>query len=93
MYIFLFVNRLDFLKNLKTSQEACFYYDMIFAFTSSIYKARTNHRVSEMLPNSKQQKQPFTGVLRKRYFENMQQIYSRTPLPNCHFNKVALQFY
>ena len=29
------------------------------------------------------------GVLRKKYSENMQQIYSRTPLPKCDFNKVA----
>ena len=37
------------------------------------------------------QKQPFTGVLRKIYSENMQQIFSRTPMPNCDFNKVAKQ--
>ena len=27
----------------------------------------------------------------KRCFENMQQIYRRTPMPKCDFNKVALQ--
>ena len=31
------------------------------------------------------------GVLRKRCSENMQQIYRRTPMPKCDFNKVALQ--
>ena len=36
------------------------------------------------------QKQPFRGVLRKRRSGNMHQIYRRTPLPNCDFNKVAL---
>ena len=30
-----------------------------------------------------------SGVLRNRCFENMQQIYRRTPLPKCDFNKVA----
>ena len=30
-------------------------------------------------------------VLRKRCFEFMQQIYRGTPMPNCDFNKVALQ--
>ena len=35
------------------------------------------------------QKQPSRGVLKKRCSENMQQIYIRTPMPNCDFNKVA----
>ena len=39
------------------------------------------------------QKQPSRGVLRKRCSENMQQIYMRTPMPKCDFNKVALQLY
>ena len=33
------------------------------------------------------------GVLKKRCSENMQQIYRRTPMPKCDFNKVALQLY
>ena len=36
------------------------------------------------------QKQPLGGVPRKRCSENMQQIYRRTPMPKCDFNKVAL---
>ena len=39
------------------------------------------------------QKQPSRGVLRKRCSENMQQIYRRTPMPKCDFNKVALEVY
>ena len=39
------------------------------------------------------EKQPPRGVLRKRCSENMQQIYRRTLMPNCDFNKVALQLY
>ena len=35
------------------------------------------------------QKQPFRGVLKKRYSENMQQIYRRTRMTKCDFNKVA----
>ena len=38
-------------------------------------------------------KQPPGGVLKKRCSENMQQIYRRTPMPKCDFNKVALQLY
>ena len=36
------------------------------------------------------QEQPSSGVLRKRFSENIQQIYRRTPMPKCDFNKVAL---
>ena len=35
------------------------------------------------------QKQPPRGVPRERCSENMQQIYRRTPIPKCDFNKVA----
>ena len=37
------------------------------------------------------QKQPSRGVLKKRCSEKMQQIYSRTPMPKCDFNKVSKQ--
>ena len=36
------------------------------------------------------QKQPSRGVLRKRCSANMQQIYRRTPMPKCDFNKWVL---
>ena len=36
------------------------------------------------------QKHPSGGVLRKRSSGNMHQIYKRTPVPKCDFNKVAL---
>ena len=39
------------------------------------------------------QKQPSRGVLRKRCSENMQQVYRGTLMPECNFNKVALQLY
>ena len=37
------------------------------------------------------QKQPSRGVLRNSCFENMQQIYRRTPMPKCDFEKVTLR--
>ena len=37
------------------------------------------------------QKQPFRGFVLKRCSENMEQIYRRTPMPKCDFNKVAKQ--
>ena len=42
---------------------------------------------------SRIQKQPSIGVLVKRYSENIQQIYRRTPMPKFDFNKVVLQLY
>ena len=42
---------------------------------------------------AKGQKQPFRGVLRKKCFENMQQIYKRTSMSKCDFSKVVLQSY
>ena len=41
--------------------------------------------------DQKNQKQPSRNVLRKRCFENMQQIYRRTPMLKRDFNKVALK--
>ena len=39
------------------------------------------------------QKYPSRGAVVKRYSENMQQIYRRTPMQKCDFNKVAKQLY
>ena len=39
------------------------------------------------------QEQPSSGVLRKKCSENMQQIYRRTSMPKCDFDKVAKQLY
>ena len=36
---------------------------------------------------NKIQKQPSTGVLKKKCSENMLPIYGRTPMPTCDFNK------
>ena len=49
--------------------------------------------VSGNLVTAVGQKQPSRAVLRRRCSENMQQIYRRTPMPKCDFNKVALQLY
>ena len=35
------------------------------------------------------QKQPSRGVLRKRCSENTQEIYRRTPMLKCDFNRVV----
>ena len=44
-----------------------------------------------LFDETKKQKQPFIGVLIKKCSENMQEIYSRTPMPKCDYNKIDLQ--
>ena len=50
-------------------------------------------RLKKLSFNVSIQKQPSRGVLRKGCYENMQQIYRRTLMPKCNFNKVALHFF
>ena len=59
-------------------------------FVTSLKKPKVSSENSFI--NSKSQKQPSRGVLSKRCSENMQQIYRRTPMPKCDFNKVACNF-
>ena len=46
-----------------------------------------------VMNTSDKSSRPEVGVPRKRYSENIQQIYRRTPMPRCDFNKVASQLY
>ena len=39
------------------------------------------------------QKKPSRVVLKKRCFESIQQIYRRTPMSKCDFNKISKQLY
>ena len=48
---------------------------------------------SVFLKTNKGQNQPPRGVPRKRFSENMQQSYKRTPMPKWDYNKVAKQLY
>ena len=49
------------------------------------------HKISKFyLIISTTQKQPPRRFPWKRCFENMQQIYRRTPMPKCDFSKVAM---
>ena len=64
----------------------------IFNKTCKLGKWFLLHFLSEV-PNVDDQKQPPTGVPRKRCSEIMQQIYRRAPMPKRDFNKVALQLY
>ena len=46
-------------------------------------------KFNSMLLWKEREKQPLRGVPRKRCSENMQQMYRRTPMRKCDFNKVA----
>ena len=52
-----------------------------------------NCRTPEYSFELNMQKQPSRGVLVKRYSGNMHQIYRRTPISKCDFNKAAVQLY
>ena len=66
----------------------------VFRAFSKIYNKAVLTKIANgfqaFLTGSKLQKQPSIGVLRKRCSENMQQIYRRTPVLKCDFNKVAI---
>ena len=63
---------------------------------SSIHELKEGQRVSNLNTikifgtKGNLYKQPTICVLRKRCSENMQQIYGRTLMPKCDFNKVSL---
>ena len=62
-----------------------------FRFVSGLVKSLKTFK--GIIQNWNGQKQPPRGVLRKRCFENMLQIYWRTPMLKSDFNKVARQLY
>ena len=53
-----------------------------FDFVECVHFSRNSSSVFQHLQH---REQPLRGVLRKRCFENMQQIYKRTSMPKCDF--------
>ena len=47
-------------------------------------------RVEIDISSTPLQKKPVKGVIRKRCSKSMHQIYRRTPMPKCDFNKATL---
>ena len=77
------------------SKIAMVKFQAVLGTISKVKKARHTSELQQGLYNPKvswetQKKSP-TGVLSRKCSENMQQIYRRTPMPKCNFNKVALQ--
>ena len=50
-----------------------------------------NHELHTTNKSITKQKQPCRDVLRKKCYEKMQQVYRRTLMLKCDFNKVAKQ--
>ena len=71
-------------KHLASSQTSWFLYIRDFTLTLLRYQ-------DYILSKNIFQKQPSRGVHTKRCSENMLQIYKRTPMPKCDFNKVAIE--
>ena len=61
----------------------------------SMMESLFNKLIHQMACNfiKKRQKQLARGVIRKKFSENMQQIYRRTPMQKYDFNKFVLQFH
>ena len=69
-----------------------------FTFTKEILNGKCHFCAMKSMASKRTswgqiQKQPFRGVLEKKCCENMQQIYRRTPMRECNFDKVAKQLY
>ena len=63
-----------------------------FQATRTLQVTLRSHFLSVCNMRVKQQKHPSRCVFIERRSEDMQQIYGRTPMPKCDFNKVASNF-
>ena len=61
-------------------------------FQSTLKVENRTQYVDHQMSNAVE-KQSSRGVLKKRCSENMQQIYKRTPMAKCDFDKVTKQLY
>ena len=62
-------------------------------FRLGVYENSKKILASGTFDFCKWQKQPPRDVPKKRCSENMEQIYRRTPMPKCDFDKVSKQLY
>ena len=80
------------IKYFMQAQVLRFYKDTAEVFSPPLLNITT--KSTHFLPAKiKTQKQPSRGVLRKRSSKKMLQIYRKTPMPNCSFNKFAKKLY
>ena len=79
------VNKL-YWKLIKRSKTLLILYHIVFLFLLPIMHSNS------LLHSFQLSESDVQSVLKKRCSGNMQQIYSKTPLPNCDFNKVVSDF-
>ena len=89
----------------KTMQQICFYFknndhpllsEILILFWFWFFGSDIPFTCNSQLSDCKDcifQEQPPRGLPRKSCSKNMQQIYRRTPMPKCDFNKVAKRRY
>ena len=76
------------------TQTQLLQYSRDTAKVSSLPLLKITTKSTHILPlKKKTMRQPSIGVLRKRCTENMQQIYRRTLMLKCYFNRFAKELY
>ena len=84
------------MKELKVKSGDSLFFKLVFRTLLNIYDdvfSKIQHIDILQSPNCAFQKQPSTGVIRRRCSDNMQQIYRITHMPKSYFKKVAKQLY
>ena len=73
-----------FLYPLKTSENLCFflYFQGVKKETRGMKWVNWERSII-VVTGCRHQKQPSIGVLRKRCYKNIEQIYRKTPVPKC----------
>ena len=66
-------------------------FEKLVSLGSFSFKSESNVTASNNFTHVNQKH--LEGVLRKRYSENIQHIFRRTPVPKDDLNKIALQLY
>ena len=82
-FVIILTSVIRFISNNKSIRTFALLFDKIKGVSHLTY-------CRDLMTSNDFQKQPSRGVLRKSCSENMPQIYRRTPMPKCDFNKVAL---
>ena len=88
-----FLDKADNLKSNKSKERTRKFESLEYLnISATVKRRRDNNNLYKKKTERKLQKQPSSGVLRKKCSENMQQIYRRKPMSKFDFNKVAFNF-
>ena len=92
-YINPFVPNVPFLYPLKISENLTVKNGRIGNEWVKLTSSISNWVFMSLIKYGQLRGNPPKVFLKKKCHENIQQIYRRTPMPKCDFNKVALQLY